>query len=89
MRHRQSFFTFLFLVITITACNKEKPGDSTTNGQEPATGNGVLKGVVYSPNGKVPLASVVVETTVNGAKKQIPLTKTESFRWNYPPVNTM
>lgn len=84
MRHRQSFFTFLFLVITITACNKEKPGGSTTNDQEPASGNGMLKGVIYSPNGKVPLASVVVETTVNGTKKADTSDKNGKFLLELP-----
>lgn len=69
MKNVQAIILSFILLLALAACQKEKPDGSTTDGRELARGNGVLKGIVYSPNGKVPLASVVVETTVNGTKK--------------------
>ena len=70
MKNVQFLFSSFLLLLALAACQKEKNQDGRPELPGPvAPGHGLLKGVVYSPNGKVPLASVVVETTVNGTKK--------------------
>lgn len=70
------------LLSIITSCDKK---DQVV---EPSTGNqsnGVVKGTVYSPNGKLTLASVIVETTVNGSKRSDTTGTDGRFELELPP----
>jgi hypothetical protein len=79
--------TSIFLCIVffvLAACNKTNE-DVPENADHPTTsGNGILNGTVYSPNGNVPLASITVETTVNGVKKEATSDKEGKFRLELP-----
>lgn len=72
----------LFIILAMfSSCEKK---DAVVG---PSTGdpsNGVAKGVVYSPNGKIPLESVIVETTVNGTKRSDTTGKDGSFELELP-----
>lgn len=70
----------LFLLLLLGAACRKSPVDPGGGG----AGNGLLKGIVYSPNGQVPLPSVTIEAIVNGTKKQALSDKNGNFSLELP-----
>jgi len=74
-------FSLIFLFIA--SCNK--PGEEAPDsGAGPGSGNGTLKGTVYSPNGNVPLPSITIEALVDGVKKSATSNKEGKFELQLP-----
>ncbi|HUC80617.1 MAG TPA: carboxypeptidase-like regulatory domain-containing protein [Flavisolibacter sp.] len=73
--------TSLFFLLFFASCKK-----SDTEGGG-SSAKGVLKGIVYSPNGEVPLASVTLETFVNGNKVSTASDKDGTFALELPAGN--